>query len=124
LFGDEDGELRVGHLRLLIIGNQDRGRSHNIVIKELGELSSLQGRHDQRGKLDRVSFSVTDCKAETWTGVELEEVIADLGRSYDSDTMKKFLVNGGAFTAHRLRVYIHSLYNRVVTDILVRIQLI
>jgi hypothetical protein len=37
--------------------------------------------------------------------------------------VKEFLVNGGAFTARRLRVYIHSLYNRVVTDILVRIQL-
>jgi hypothetical protein len=34
-----------------------------------------------------------------------------------------FLVNGGAFAARRLRVYIRSLYNRFVTDILVRIQL-
>jgi hypothetical protein len=55
--------------------------------------------------------------------MELEEAIADLGGSYGSDTMKEFLVNGGAFTARRLRVYIHSLYNRVITDILVRIQL-
>jgi hypothetical protein len=37
--------------------------------------------------------------------------------------LKEFLVNGGAFAARRLRVYIHSLYNRVVTDILVGIQL-
>jgi hypothetical protein len=55
--------------------------------------------------------------------VELVEAIADLGGSYGSDTMKDFLVNGGAFTARRLHVYIRSLYNRVVTDILVRIQL-
>jgi hypothetical protein len=73
--------------------------------------------------LDRVSFSVTGCKAGTWIGVELEEAIADLGGSYGSGTMKEFLVNDGAFTARRLCVYIHSLYNRVVTDILVRIQL-
>jgi hypothetical protein len=37
--------------------------------------------------------------------------------------MKEFLVNGGVFTTRRLCVYIHRLYNRVVTDILVRIQL-
>jgi hypothetical protein len=55
--------------------------------------------------------------------VELEEAIADLGGSYDSDTMKEFLVNSSDFTTRRLRVYIHILYNRVVTDILVRIQL-
>jgi hypothetical protein len=55
--------------------------------------------------------------------VELAEAIADLGGSYDSGTMKDFLVNGGAFAVRRLRVYIRSLYNRVVTDILVRIQL-
>jgi hypothetical protein len=55
--------------------------------------------------------------------VELAEAIADLGGSYGSGTMKIFLVNDGGFTAHRLRVYIHRLYNRVVTDILVRIQL-
>jgi hypothetical protein len=73
--------------------------------------------------LDRVSFSVTGCKAGTWTGVELAEAIADLGGSYDSGTMKEFLVNGGAFAARQLRVYIHNLYNRVVTDILLRIQL-
>jgi hypothetical protein len=48
--------------------------------------------------LDRVSFSVTGCKAGTWTGVELAEAIADLGGSYGSGTMKEFLVNGGAFT--------------------------
>jgi hypothetical protein len=55
--------------------------------------------------------------------VELAEAIADLGGSYGSGTMKEFLVNGGAFAARRLRVYIRSLYNRFVTDILVRIQL-
>jgi hypothetical protein len=55
--------------------------------------------------------------------VELAEAIAGLGGSYGSDTMKEFLVNGGAFAARRLRVYIHNLYNRVVTDILLRIQL-
>jgi hypothetical protein len=55
--------------------------------------------------------------------VELAEAIADLGGSYGSGTMKEFLVNGSAFAARRLRVYIHNLYNRVVTDILVRIQL-
>ena len=38
-------------------------------------------------------------------------------------TVKEFLVNGGAFAARRLRVYIRSLYNRFVIDILVRIQL-
>jgi hypothetical protein len=37
--------------------------------------------------------------------------------------LKDFLVNGSAFAARRLRVYIRSLYNRFVTDILVRIQL-
>jgi hypothetical protein len=37
--------------------------------------------------------------------------------------VKDFLVNGGTFAARRLRVYIRSLYNRFVTDILVRIQL-
>jgi hypothetical protein len=37
--------------------------------------------------------------------------------------MKEFLVNSGVFTTRRLRVYIHRFYNRVVTDILVRIQL-
>jgi hypothetical protein len=37
--------------------------------------------------------------------------------------LKEFLVNGGAFVARWLRVYIHKLYNRVVTDILVSIQL-
>jgi hypothetical protein len=73
--------------------------------------------------LDRVSFSVTGCKAGTWTGVELAEAIADLGGSYALITMKDFLVNGDAFAACRLRVYIRSLYNRFVTDILVRIQL-
>jgi hypothetical protein len=73
--------------------------------------------------LDRVSFSVTGCKTETWTGVELAEAIADLRGSYGSGTMKIFLVNDGGFAARRLRVYIHRLYNRVVTDILVRIQL-
>jgi hypothetical protein len=39
--------------------------------------------------LDRVSFSVTGCKAGTWTDVELAEAIADLGGSYGSDTIKK-----------------------------------
>jgi hypothetical protein len=42
---------------------------------------------------------------------------------YMGSGLKEFLVNGCAFAARRLRVYIHSLYNRVVTDILVRIQL-
>jgi hypothetical protein len=51
------------------------------------------------------------------------EAITDLGGSYGSGTMKDFLVNGGAFAARRLHIYIRSLYNRVVTDILVRIQL-
>jgi hypothetical protein len=55
--------------------------------------------------------------------VELAEAIADLGGSYALITMKDFLVNGGAFAARRLRVYIRILYNRFVTDILVRIQL-
>jgi hypothetical protein len=73
--------------------------------------------------LDHVSFSVTSCKAGTWTGVELAEAIADLGGSYGSGTMKDFLVNGSTFAARRLRIYIRSLYNRFVTDILVRIQL-
>jgi hypothetical protein len=41
----------------------------------------------------------------------------------DSDTMLDFLVNDGDFAARRLRVYIRSLYNRFVTDILVRTQL-
>jgi hypothetical protein len=40
--------------------------------------------------LDRVSFSVTGCKAGTWTGVELAEAIADLGGSYALITMKFF----------------------------------
>jgi hypothetical protein len=55
--------------------------------------------------------------------VELAEAIVDLGGSYGSGTIKFFLVNDSAFTARRLRIYIHSLYNIVVTDILVRIQL-
>jgi hypothetical protein len=38
-------------------------------------------------------------------------------------TERIFLVNGGAFAARRLRVYIRNLYNRFVTYILVRIQL-
>jgi hypothetical protein len=55
--------------------------------------------------------------------VEQAEAIADLGGSYGSGTMKDFSVSGSAFATRRLRVYIRSLYNRFVTDILVRIQL-
>jgi hypothetical protein len=53
----------------------------------------------------------------TYSGAKLPEL-------YMSRIMlKDFLVNIGAFAARRLRVYIRSLYNRFVADILVRIQL-
>jgi hypothetical protein len=34
-----------------------------------------------------------------------------------------FFVNDGVFAARRLRIYIRSIYNKLVTNILVRIQL-
>jgi hypothetical protein len=49
LFGDVDGELRVGHLRLLIVSDDDVfSRGFNFIVKELRQLGTLQGGDDYR----------------------------------------------------------------------------
>jgi hypothetical protein len=53
----------------------------------------------------------------------LTELVPDRQQTQDLAAMKDFLLNRGVFAARQLRVYIRSIYNRVVTDILVRIQL-
>jgi hypothetical protein len=57
-----------------------------------------------------------DCRAQ-------DKVVTVSDAWFTSTPLKEFLVKGGIFTVCWLHIYIHNLYNRVVTDILFRIQL-
>jgi hypothetical protein len=69
----------------------------------------------REGKSVPRSHPMGPCVDITWSGA--------VGRGRRAGIERIFLVNRGVFVARRLRVYIRSLYNRVITDILVRIQL-
>jgi hypothetical protein len=67
--------------------------------------------------LDRVSFSVTGCKAGTWIGVELAEAIADLGGSYGSGTMKEFFWLTAVPLPHAGYVFIYTAFTTELLQI-------
>jgi hypothetical protein len=118
LFGDKDGELRVGHLRLLIIGDQGRGRSHNIVIKELGELSSLQGRHNQsspEGKVGSRQLPSHRLQSRNMDRRGASGSHCRFGRKLCSDTMKDFFGLTTVPLPHAGYVFIYAAFT---TDLL------
>jgi hypothetical protein len=60
LLGDEDGELRVGHLRFLVFSQQGRSRAWIFSLRNSESCVPIKAEKTnafQMGKFDRVSFS-------------------------------------------------------------------